>query len=99
MSAVVGLPFTIARNGCAAAQRLVPKLALCNKFYRLRRQFLAARWRAPSPHYLVAPRRAGHHLNITLDVVIDDVVHVWSPKQRHLARPETDLVLEVLCGP
>ncbi|WP_240674553.1 hypothetical protein [Burkholderia stabilis] len=30
-----------------------------------------------------------------VDAVIDEVVHVWLPTQRHLAHPATDLVLEV----
>jgi hypothetical protein len=35
------------------------------------------------------PKAGGHRLSMTVDVVIDDVVHLWLPKQRHLAHPES----------
>ncbi|MGF6297900.1 hypothetical protein OKW42_001230 [Paraburkholderia sp. WC7.3d] len=37
----------------------------------------------------------GGRLGDDVDKVIDEVVHVWLPKQRQLAHPATDLVLEV----
>ena len=63
--------------------------------YRLRRKFLANPVASA-----VIPRRRGpsessHRLGGAVDAVIDEVVHVWLPTQRHLAHPATDLVLEV----
>jgi putative transposase len=63
--------------------------------YRLRRRFLAdpvASAVAPLPR---GPTTGGRRLGVAVDVVIDEVVHLWLPKQRQLAHPDTDLVLEV----
>ena len=50
---------------------------------------------APSLLDRRGPSPGGGRSEDNVDKVIDEVVHVWLPKQRQLAHPATDLVLEV----
>ncbi|WP_244439005.1 DDE-type integrase/transposase/recombinase [Paraburkholderia dilworthii] len=63
--------------------------------YRLRQKFLANPVASAVVPKRRGPSKGGHRLGSAVDSVIDEVVHVWLPKQRHLAHPATDLVLEV----
>ena len=63
--------------------------------YRLRRRFLADPVASSVAPYRRGPSPGGGRLGDDVDKVIDEVVHVWLPKQRQLAHPATDLVLEV----
>jgi putative transposase len=63
--------------------------------YRLRRRFLADPVASSVAPYRRGPLRGGSRLGDHVDRVIDEVVHDWLPKQRQLAHPATDLVLEV----
>lgn len=63
--------------------------------YRLRRRFLSD----PVVSALVpqdrGPTPGSRRLSPAVDSVIDEVVQAWLPAQHHLARPATDLLLEV----
>lgn len=63
--------------------------------YRLRRRFLADPVASSVAPHRRGPSVGGGRLGGDADKVIDEVVHVWLPKQRQLAHPATDLVLEV----
>jgi hypothetical protein len=63
--------------------------------YRLRRRFLADPVASSVAPYRRGPSTGGGRLRDDVDKVIDEVVHVWLPRQRQLAHPATDLVLEV----
>ncbi|WP_420482628.1 Mu transposase C-terminal domain-containing protein [Burkholderia cepacia] len=63
--------------------------------YRLRRKFLANPVASAVIPKRRGPSESSHRLGGAVDAVIDEVVHVWLPTQRHLAHPATDLVLEV----
>jgi putative transposase len=63
--------------------------------YRLRLRFLADPVASSVAPYRRGPLTGGGRLGDDVDKVIDEVVHVWLPRQRQLAHPATDLVLEV----
>lgn len=73
-------------TGVSVAQEIPGRL--CRKL----RRTVSSRPVAP---YRRGPSPGGGRLEDDVDKVIDEVLRVWLPKQRQLAHPGTDLVLEV----
>ncbi len=63
--------------------------------YRLRRRFLADPVMSSMSGRSRGPKSGDRRLEVAVDHVINDVIRDWLPKQRQLAHPSTDLVLEV----
>src|ERR1700687_5069637 len=63
--------------------------------YRLRHRFLSDPVTSAISPRSPGPKTGDHRLGAAVDHVINDVIRDWLPKQRQLAHPSTDLVLEV----
>ena len=66
-----------------------------SSIYRLRRRLLADSVASSLEAGKAGPRRGGRRLSTRVEVVIDEVLTDWLPRQRHLAHPLLDLVTEV----
>jgi len=63
--------------------------------YRLRRRFLADPVTSAVMPRGRGPKTGGRRLNARTEVIVDEVLTSWLPKQRQLAHPLSDLTLEI----